>query len=255
MSDEAQNVDPVEAGENKGEEGDKLLDEKKEEPEGDAAEETADEDEIKYIDTKCCCCICQCSREETQDLGCCGCFPIKCGVVTIGVFLLALCLVLFFELFYCLLSDYIHWWYTFVAAILFAPLIIGTFFFVVFFTDDTESTRGRLFVSCQLIIISLTLVCIWNICYFFYLYKEDTVTIGNGSVGYYKKPKKAFIVENIFITAALDFIFAYFLCVCRTYHKALGGKEEEGSGFSIGGFGKKDEKKDDDAKPAEDKKD
>lgn len=224
----------------------------------DAEEEEAGEEEVEWTNTPCCCCICQCSRKETRELGCCGCFPIKCGVVTIGVFLLFLALVLFLDLFYCLLSDYIHWWYTLVAVILLAPLIIACFFFVVFFTEDTQASRGKLFVGCQLVIIALTLFAIWNICYFQYLYKEETVTIGNGSVGYYKKPKKSFIVENIFIIAALDFLFAYFLCVCRTYSKAIDSStEEEGLKMpAVGCCGGKDEGEDgDDSKDKDASKD
>jgi hypothetical protein len=41
----------------------------------------------------CCCCICECSTEHTRELGCCCFFPIRCGVIAIGVFILILTLV------------------------------------------------------------------------------------------------------------------------------------------------------------------
>ena len=53
----------------------------------------------------CCCCICHCSVKETKDLACCGCFPIKCGVVAIGVATIFLFAAIFVEVFYCLLNE------------------------------------------------------------------------------------------------------------------------------------------------------
>jgi hypothetical protein len=41
----------------------------------------------------CCCCVCKCSEPRTVELGCCCLFPIKCGVIAIGVFILLICLV------------------------------------------------------------------------------------------------------------------------------------------------------------------
>lgn len=46
---------------------------------------TLDELALKEEGCLCCCCICHCSTNETKDLSCCGCFPIKAGVVAIGV--------------------------------------------------------------------------------------------------------------------------------------------------------------------------
>jgi len=38
----------------------------------------------------CCCCHCVCANSRTQDLKCFGCFPIKCGIIAIGIFTLCL---------------------------------------------------------------------------------------------------------------------------------------------------------------------
>merc|ERR1719194_66746 len=46
---------------------------------------TLEEIAIEEEGCLCCCCVCHCSVKETKDLACCGCFPIKCGVVTIGI--------------------------------------------------------------------------------------------------------------------------------------------------------------------------
>jgi len=52
------------------------------------------------------CCICQCSTKETRDLSCCGCFPIKFGVIMIGVITIFLCLAIFVELMYSIMNEY-----------------------------------------------------------------------------------------------------------------------------------------------------
>jgi hypothetical protein len=90
----------------------------------------------------CCCCICQCTEKATKNLGCCCFFPIKCGVIAIGVFILVICFIQFLEVFYQLLNDDIHWWYVAVGIALCVPLIIAAMFVVVFFTKDTQDSRG-----------------------------------------------------------------------------------------------------------------
>jgi len=66
---------------------------------------TLDELALKEEGCLCCCCICHCSVKETKDLGCCGCFPIKCGVVAIGIATITLFAAIFTEVFYCLLNE------------------------------------------------------------------------------------------------------------------------------------------------------
>merc|ERR1712010_313696 len=72
---------------------------------------TLDELAVEEEGCLCCCCICHCSVKETKDLACCGCFPIKRGVVTIGILTIALFAAIFVEVFYCLLNEQFAWWY------------------------------------------------------------------------------------------------------------------------------------------------
>ena len=159
----------------------------------------------------CCCCICQCQTKETKDLACCGCFPIKCGVYCIGIITFCLLLFLFIEIFYCLLNEYDDWWYVLVGEVLLIPLIIACTFFVVFFAKETDTTRTTLFAGCQLVLISVTLLAVWTVCYFYFFYKYDAVYTGTADLGYIKQTKKQFIVWSMFLAAAIDAVYAYFL--------------------------------------------
>merc|ERR1712227_718388 len=206
-------------------EGMALMEEKQEEaPKKLTLEELTEKEE----GCLCCCCICHCSVKETKDLACCGCFPIKCGVVTIGILTILLFAAIFVEVFYCLLNEQFAWWYVLVAVILLVPFFIGA----------------------------------WNTCYLLWCYKYEDVSIGSPDQGYYKQTKKSFIVWSLFLATAISFLWAYFLCVCRTYSNSLKSpeqlekerleqieKDKNGPfGFKpslsapgLGGFGKKDE--------------
>merc|ERR1712110_266043 len=59
---------------------------------------------------ECCCCECVCKNEATKDSSCCGCFPIKCGVVAIGIFTILITAIFFVWYFFLFLNEYIHWW-------------------------------------------------------------------------------------------------------------------------------------------------
>lgn len=73
-----------------------------------------------------------------------------------------------------------------------------------------------------MIIISLSLVAVWNVVYFVWLYKGDTVYIGWGGPGEYKKfQKKFYIFVCLFDTAILLVFYSYFLCVVSNYKNAL----------------------------------
>jgi hypothetical protein len=175
----------------------------------------------------CCCCICHCSVEETRQLGCCGCFPIKCGVVTIGILTIALFFAIFIEIFYLLLNDQFAWWYVLVAVILLAPFFIGCCFFISYYAEDTDDSRSRLFVSCQFVIYSSCLVGIWNLIYLLCWYKAENVSIGSPDQGYYTQTKKSYIVWSMYLATAISFTWAYFLCVCRNYSQALKSEEKK----------------------------
>jgi hypothetical protein len=174
----------------------------------------------------CCCCICHCSTEETRELKCFGCFPVKCGVIAIGVFTIALFFAVLGEVFYCLLNDSYDWWYVFIGVLLLVPFFIGVTFFITFFSNDTNNSRSRLFVACQFVIISVCLLSIWNICYIQWCYKHSDVLTGSPDQGYYKQSKKAFIVWSLFLSTCISFLYAYFICVTRSYCAALKSDED-----------------------------
>lgn len=175
----------------------------------------------------CCCCVCACTEPRTVKLGCCCFFPIRCGVISIGVFILVICLVQFLEVFYQLLNDDIHWWYVAVGVAICVPLIIAAMFVVVFFTKDTPDSRGKLKGACILTIISVTLLAVWNTCYFLFWYKESSVKTGNDGIGFVKATRKQEIVFSLYIAAVIDALFAYYICVVANYCRALAEPEVE----------------------------
>ena len=198
---------------------------------GEAMEEEEDKDELQEkLDGgayQCCCCLCECTNEKTKDLSCCCVFPIKCGVLLIGIFILAITLFVFLEIFYQLLNDDIHWWYVLTGVVLAATLVIASAFVIVFFTKDTESSRGKLFTACLLVIIGVALEATWAACYFVFLYKKDTVTTGNDGVGFIKATRKQEVVITLYIACCICALFAYFICVINQYVDALKEPEEE----------------------------
>ena len=173
----------------------------------------------------CCCCICHCSREETKHLSCFGCFPIKCGIIATGILTLLLILSSFIEIFYFILNDYIHWWFVLIAVLLLIPAIIGACFLVAFFNRDNTSTRGKVRAAYIQVIISYTLLAVWNIIYFNAWYKSGEVVAGGEQTGYYRLSKKQYLFWSIFAAIIIDSFYAYFICVIAHYKNALRGDE------------------------------
>merc|ERR1719215_1222975 len=174
-----------------------------------------------------CCCICQCSDAKTKDLTCCCFFPVRCGVLFIGAFIIAVTLFVFLEIFYQLLNDDIHWWYVFVGVLLAACLIVASAFAIIFFTKDTETSRSLLFTGCLLTIVGVTLVAVWSTIYFVFLYKKDNVTTGNDGVGFMKATRKQEVVITLYVACCIDALFAYFICIVTSYQKAMDEPKEE----------------------------
>merc|ERR1711990_219093 len=197
------------------------------------AEKPADEDvsiEREQELTPCCCCLCACSNEYTKDSRCCGCFPIKCGVLAIGIFTVLLTIYLVTMNFFLILNDYIHWYFPVVILVLLAPLCIGSSFFVVFFTKDTASSRGKLFTACMFGIISTALIAVWIVCYYVFIYKNDTVFTGQGDPqtnAYSKMSKKFYLFVVLAETTALCISYSYFICVTNRYAQKMKGSDEE----------------------------
>ena len=142
----------------------------------------------------CCCCICRCQGEKDKAYACCGCFPIKCGLVFIGILTILVAFSLFVEVFWTLLNEYIHWWYVPVSCICLIPLVIGCCFIIRFFTKDQKGSRTNMWISMILAIVSFTLLCIWNLIYFQWCYKYDFVYAGVDGVGYTNQTKKGLMV-------------------------------------------------------------
>merc|ERR1712072_429739 len=211
-------------------EEDKEETEKEETEDKQSTQSSGDDPTPKDILAPCCCCQCYCSNEFTEDRSCCGCFPIKCGVVTIGIFTYILTLVLVIWNFFLFLNDYIHWWFTFIVLLLYIPLILGSAFFVCWFTEDKKSTRTMIMTSCILIIVSLVLVVTWYLVYFIFIYKRDGFYQGMGDPKdnvFSKSNKKTFLFTFLGETVGLLALYSYFLCVTTSYKIAMHGPEEE----------------------------
>merc|ERR1712072_474664 len=245
-------ADKNDAGDKADEESPMMEDEAKEETEKEESDNkstasSGDDPVPKDILSPCCCCLCVCSNEFTEDRSCCGCFPIKCGVVTIGIFTFILTLVLVCWNFFLFLNDYIHWWFTFIVLLLYIPLILGAAFFVCWFTEDTKGTRTMIMTSCILIIVSLVLVVSWYLIYFIWIYKRDGFYQGMGDPKdnvYSKSNKKTFLFTFLGETVGLLALYSYFLCVTTSYKIAMHGPEtpaEEKAASSKKSESKKDE--------------
>jgi len=119
------------------------------------------------------------------------------------------------------MNDFIHWWFVLIAVLLLIPAIIGACFLVKFFNYDNDSSRGNVRTAYIFVIISYTLLAVWNIIYFNAWYKSGDVTAGGEHTGYYKLSKKQYLFWSLFITCIIDAFYAYFLCVIQHYKTAL----------------------------------
>jgi len=182
-------------------------------------------EELRYC--ICCCCLCHCSEREYRDLSCCGCLPVKCGIYTIGVFAVALTALIFVETFMMLMSEHIAWWFVLVSVLLQIPLIIGLIFFLNFFGEDSEATRGKLGAACILAIVSFCLQTAWNIGYFWGLYKPSNITVGNDEAFTFTCTKKQYLFWTSFFYLTAVFAYGYFICVVGRYSYRLRNKEDD----------------------------
>merc|ERR1712196_683181 len=74
----------------------------------------------------CCCCLCVCSNDKTEESSCFGCFPIKCGVMAIGIFTFCMTILLCTYNFFFILNEYVAWYFPVVVLALLIPLVIAT---------------------------------------------------------------------------------------------------------------------------------
>jgi hypothetical protein len=176
----------------------------------------------------CCCCLCDCSERLWRDLSCFGCFPIKCGIYAIGLFAVFFTLVIFVETFMMLLSEHIAWWYVLVSVLLQIPLLIGLIFFLNFFGEDTDSTRGKLRSALILAEVSFALQVAWNIGYFWGLYRQQLIILGNeDSMFTYTINKKMYLFWTSFIYVWVAFFFGYSICVVGRYDYRRRNRDED----------------------------
>jgi hypothetical protein len=176
----------------------------------------------------CCCCECVCANEFTKESSCCGCFPIKCGVVAIGIFTVLITAIFFVWYFFLFLNEYIHWWYVLVCLFLLCPLLVGASFVISWFTMDTNTTRTMLYTSQILALVSVFLLAGWNLIYFVFLYKKDKFYAGMGDIPsnvYTSQSKKNFLFTMLFESVLLLCFFGYFLCVTAAYSEDMHGPE------------------------------
>jgi hypothetical protein len=195
-----------------------------------ASEESEDE---RFC--SCCCCLCDCSERMWRDLSCCGCFPVQCGIYAIGIFALFATFVIFVETFMMLLSDHIAWWYVGVSVLIQIPLIIGLIFFLNFFGEDTDSTRGKLKSALILAEVSFSLQVAWNIGYFWGLYKQQLIVLGNEDSMYtYTINKKMYLFWTTLIYAWVSFFFGYSICVVSRYAYRRRNRDEDNKEENMG---------------------
>lgn len=180
-------------------------------------------EEGKPVFSQCCCCICLCHTKKTDGISCMCCVPIKAGIMAIGVLTLILAAVQISCQFFLMLNDQVAWWFPLVNIFLLVPTYVAASFFVVWFGKDCVSTRGRLFCSCIMVIVSASLIAVWNVIYFVWIYKKDTVYYGWGTTeeGYTKFQKKYYIFRELLFAVIVLTLWSYFLCVCVRYADLL----------------------------------
>jgi hypothetical protein len=145
-------------------------------------------------------------------------------VTTIGILTLALAFVLLTYNFFLILNDYFAWYYPVINLILYVPIIIACSFFIVFFTRDRNSTRGKLMTACMFVIIAVVLKCIFTFIYIYYFYKQDVVYLGINDPAehrYIHFTKKYYIFLEIAYAIIIVTFYAYFMCVVERYYDLM----------------------------------
>jgi hypothetical protein len=98
---------------------------------------------------------------------------------------------------------------------------------VSFFNNDNHSARSKVRVAYIFVIISYSLLAVWNIIYFNAWYKNGEVVAGGEQTGYYRLSKKQYLFWSLFITVIIDCFYAYFICVIAHYKNALRGDKDQ----------------------------
>jgi len=100
---------------------------------------------------------------------------------------------------------------------------IAASFFIIWLGRDNVQNRGRLACGCTMVIVSHSLLLLWNMIYFLALYEGDTVYYGWGTTekGYVKYSKKYYLFREMAYTIIVIGLYSYFTCVCNRYSRFL----------------------------------
>lgn len=132
--------------------------------------------------------------------------------------------------FFLILNDYFAWYYPVIILVLYVPIIIACSFFIVFFTRDKNSTRGKLVTACMFVIIAVVTKTIFTFIYIYYFYKQDVVYLGYNDPAEHKYihfTKKYYIFLEILYAIIIVTFFAYFMCVVERYYDLMKPEEKE----------------------------
>ena len=153
----------------------------------------------------------------------------------IGVFTFALCTVFVIYGNCLLLNQYFAYYYAAVWLVLCIPLIIGTFLFVMFFMKDRQSTRERLPLAVGLALLTIFLLTVWDLVYFWGLHKGEHIYTGMGDpdpntyqfeIHYLRHTKKGYTFK--FMTEFTILLVLYiFFAVYTVKYKGLYDEPEK----------------------------
>ena len=146
-------------------------------PQDDGSDNTLYREPVR---SDCCCCLCGCSNELTVDKTCLFCFPIKAGVVIIGLIIFLIAFVQFNSAFFQFANITLPWWKPTVTLVLFTPGFVGACFFIGWYTKDCTRTRSTLTAAVIQSLTSYVLILIWEVIYIFAIEKKDTIGSGYG---------------------------------------------------------------------------
>ena len=179
--------------------------------------------------TELCCCLCECSNNYTKGVSCCFCFPIKAGIVLIGITTWLIAVQQFLGA-YMLFHNYSYpWWFPFVTILLFIPGLIGVCFFIGWFTLDCDRTRGNLTAANIMQLISYVLVLTWHVCYYCLIDKRDMVATGFGedTKSYQWRSKKYVVYYELAWGVVGIAFFILALTAIRSYVNSYGENSEK----------------------------
>ena len=69
----------------------------------------------------------------------CGCFPVKCGLVTISIFTIVLWTFLLLLLIADTYNEYFDWWYVSVMFVIYSPLFVSALLYFMYLSSTIDS--------------------------------------------------------------------------------------------------------------------